>query len=333
MRHNWENTRSVEEFYNQDYIHKPILWREIVDIIAGSLKKGEGLLVDSTIGEGGHSEILLKVFPGLNIRGFERDSTILERAEFRLSSCKDRVEFINDNFSKMDEYFKDSENPDYILYDFGISSYHFDKSKRGFSFAADEPLDMRLDSTGVTAAYIVNNYPERELERIIMEYGEENWARIIAKVIVERRKSEPVETTRQLASIVLGAIPKRFHVKNIHPATRVFQALRIEVNSELEAIEKGLEAGFHLLNKSGVMMAISFHSLEDKIVKNYFRRLKKGCLCKSDPGQCNCRYSSFADILTRKPISPDGNEVAWNNRSRSAKLRAVVKISDLPEAG
>ncbi len=333
MRHNRENTRSVDEFYNQDYVHKPILWREIVDIIAGSLKKGEGLLVDSTIGEGGHSEILLKVFPELKIRGFERDSTILERAELRLSSYKERVEFINDNFSKMDEYFKDSEKPDYILYDFGISSYHFDKSKRGFSFAADEPLDMRLDNAGVTAAYVVNNYPERELERIIMKYGEENWARIIAKVIVERRKSEPVETTGQLASIVLGAIPKRFHVKNIHPATRVFQALRIEVNSELEAIEEGLEAGFHLLNKSGVMMAISFHSLEDRLVKNYFRRLKKGCLCKSDPGQCNCRYSSFADVLTRKPISPDGNEVLWNNRSRSAKLRAAVKISDLPEAG
>lgn len=333
MRHNWENTRSVDEFYNQDYIHKPILWREIVDIIAGSLKKGEGLLVDSTIGEGGHSEILLKVFPGLKIRGFERDSTILEKAEFRLSPFRDRIEFVNDNFSNMNEYFRGSEKPDYILYDFGISSYHFDKSKRGFSFAADEALDMRLDNAGVTAAYVVNNYPERELERIIIEYGEENWARIIAKVIVERRKSEPVETTGQLASIVLGAIPKRFHVKNIHPATRVFQALRIEVNRELEAIEEGLEAGFHLLNKSGVMMAISFHSLEDKIVKNYFRRLKKGCLCKSDPGQCNCRYSSFADILTRKPISPDGNEVSWNNRSRSAKLRAAVKISDLPEAG
>lgn len=332
MRHNWVNTRIVEEFYNEGYVHKPILWREIVDMIDGSLKKGEGLLVDSTIGEGGHSEILLKVFPGLKIRGFERDSSILEKSKLRLSSYKDRVEFINDNFSTMEGYFQDSEKPDYILYDFGISSYHFEKSKRGFSFAVDEPLDMRLDSNGVTAAYVVNNYPERELERIIMEYGEENWARIIAKVIGERRKDEPVETTGQLASIVLGAIPKRFHVKNIHPATRVFQALRIEVNKELEAIEKGLEAGFNLLNTGGVIMAISFHSLEDRIVKNYFRRLKKGCLCKNDPGHCNCRYSSFADILTRKPISPDGNEISWNNRSRSAKLRAAVKTSNLPEA-
>jgi 16S rRNA (cytosine1402-N4)-methyltransferase len=329
MRHNQENARDVKEFYNKGYVHKSIFWREIVDIMGCSLKKGEGLLVDATIGEGGHSEILLNVFPGLKIRGFERDSSILERAKSRLSSYGDRVELINDNFSEMAGYFQDGAKPDYILYDFGISSYHFEMSGKGFSFAEDEPLDMRLDNNGVTAAYIVNNYPERELERIIMEYGEENWARRIAKVIGERRKMEPVETTGQLASIVLGAIPKRFHVKNIHPATRVFQALRIEVNRELEAIEKGLEAGFNLLNTEGVMMAISFHSLEDRIVKNYFRRLKKGCLCGKDPRECECRHSSFVEILTKKPLVPADDEIEWNNRSRSAKLRAAVKISEV----
>lgn len=327
MRHNHENERKVDQFYNEGYVHKSILWREIVDIIDCSRKKGEGLLVDCTIGEGGHSEILLNVFGNLKIRGFERDSSILEKAQSRLSSYGDRIELINDNFSQIADYFQDGEKPDYILYDFGISSYHFEKSGMGFSFAGDEPLDMRLDRSGVTAAYVVNNYPERELERIIMEYGEENWARRIAKVIGDRRKSEPVETTGQLASIVLGAIPKKFHVKNIHPATRVFQALRIEVNRELEAIEEGLEGGFKILNEDGVMMAISFHSLEDRIVKNYFRRLKKGCSCKKDPRECQCRHSSYVDILTKKPLLPADDEIKWNNRARSAKLRAAVKIS------
>lgn len=326
MRHNQE----IDSLYNPAYIHKPILWREIVDIIDSSLKKGDGILADCTLGEGGHSEILLKLFPELKVTGFERDAAILERARERLSSCGERVRFVNSNFSMMDSVFAGDERPDYILYDFGISSWHFDSSGRGFAFASDEPLDMNLDGSGVNARDVVNRYPEKELNRIFREYGEEKWAARIAMVICERRLQAPIETTGQLASIVMAAIPRKFHVKNIHPATRVFQALRIEVNRELEAIEKGLAAGFGVLAQGGVMMTISFHSLEDRIAKNFFRRMKDGCLCGREPQNCLCHNGSFAEVLTKKPVTPQDDEISWNNRSRSAKLRAIVKLRDIP---
>ncbi len=325
-RHN----QDVSSLHNPAYVHKPILWREIVDITDGSLKKGNGLFADCTLGEGGHSEILLKLFPEIKITGFERDSAILERAGKRLAQFGDRVRFVNSNFSDIEDVFGPHDRPDYMLYDFGISSWHFEESGRGFSFANDEPLSMSLDGTGADARDVVNSYPEKELNRIFRDYGEEKWAARIALVICERRVQAPVETTGQLASIVMAAIPKKFHVKNIHPATRVFQALRIEVNRELEAIEKGLAAGFDALAPGGVMMTIAFHSLEDRIAKNFFRRMNHGCLCGLEPQHCMCRNGSFAEILTKKPVTPADDEVAWNNRSRSAKLRAIMKLKDIP---
>lgn len=325
MRHNHD----VSSLHNPAFVHKTILWREIVDIIDGSLKKGDGLLADCTLGEGGHSEILLKLFPELKVTGFERDGAILEKARERLSVFGDRVRFVNSNFSDIDKEFGHGAGPDYILYDFGISSWHFESSGRGFAFASDEPLDMSLDGTGPDARDVVNGYSEKELSRIFREYGGEKWAARIALVIRERREQAPIETTGQLASIVMAAIPKKFHVKNIHPATRVFQALRIEVNRELEAIEKGLEAGFSVLEKGGVMMTISFHSLEDRIAKNFFRRMKDGCLCGLEPQNCMCHNGSFAGVLTKKPLTPQDDELHWNNRSRSAKLRAIVKLKDI----
>lgn len=325
-RHNPE----IDSFFNPAYIHKPILWREIVDIIDCSLKKGEGLFADCTLGEGGHSEILLKLFPELKITGFERDPKILEKARERLAGYNGRAEFVNANFSDMDKVFSPGAGPDYILYDFGISSWHFDCSGRGFAFASDEPLDMSLDGTGPNARDVINGYSEKELARIFREYGEEKWAARIALVITERRAREPIETTKQLASIVMASIPKKFHVRNIHPATRVFQAVRIEVNRELEAVEKGLRSGFEVLAEGGVMMAISFHSLEDRLVKNFFRRMKDGCLCGMEPQHCMCNNAPFAEILTRKPVTPGEDEISWNSRSRSAKLRAAAKLRDLP---
>ena len=328
-RHNPE----IGSLHNPAYIHKPILWREIVDITDGSLKKGVGHFADCTLGEGGHSEILLKLFSEITITGFERDPVILERAKERLSRFGDRVKFVNCNFSDIDKEFSAINRPDYILYDFGISSWHFESSGRGFAFAHDEPLDMSLDDTGPDARDVINGYPEKELNRIFKVYGEEKWAARIALVICERREQAPIETTGQLASIVMAAIPKKFHVKNIHPATRVFQALRIEVNGELEAIGKGLAAGFSVLAEGGVMMTMSFHSLEDRIAKNFFRRMKDGCLCGREPQHCLCRNGSFAEVLTKKPVTPQDDELAWNNRSRSAKLRAVTKLKDIPAAG
>ena len=325
MRHN----QNIDQFYNPAYIHKPILWREIAEYIKGSLKHAEGLLVDCTLGEGGHSELFLNMFPGLSVTGFERDREILERAQERLATFGDRISFVHGNFSTIAEHFEGARKPDYILYDLGISSYHIDKSGRGFTFSADEPLDMSLDGGGLTAWHVINRYPQKELERVFKEYGEENWAAHIAKIIVERRAKEPVDTTAQLASIVLAAIPKHFHVKNIHPATRVFQGVRIEVNRELQSIEEGLRAGFKVLEEDGVMMAISFHSLEDRIVKNFFRRMKDGCLCAQEPQHCMCSNRPFMKLLTKKPVEADRDEVAWNNRSRSAKLRAAVKLRDI----
>ena len=325
MRHNY----NIDQFYNPVYVHKPILWREIAGYISSSLKHGEGLLADCTLGEGGHSELFLNMFPGLIVTGFERDSEILERAKERLATFGDRISFVHGNFSSIADHFEEKQKPDYILYDFGISSYHFDKSGRGFSFSADEPLDMSLDGSGLNAWHVINKYSQKELERVFKEYGEENWAVHIAKIIVERRAKEPVDTTDQLASIVLAAIPKHFHVKNIHPATRIFQGVRIEVNRELQSIEEGLGAGFKILEKEGVMMAISFHSLEDRIVKNFFRRMKDGCLCRQEPQHCMCSNKPFMKLLTKKPVEAEQDEVAWNNRSRSAKLRAAVKLGDI----
>ncbi len=328
MRHN----QKVDAFYDNRYIHKSIMWREIVDIIDGSLKKGKGLFADCTLGEGGHSEIILKLYPEMRVRAFERDPEILDRAKERLEPFGDRIDFVNDNFSSMAEYFDDGQGPDYILYDFGISSYHLQDSTRGFSFSGEQKLDMSLDGEGIDASYVVNRYPEKKLSEIFKVYGEERWAVRIAKMIVEKRKEKPFETTADLASLVLGAIPKKFHVKNIHPATRIFQAIRIEVNGELDAIKTGLEGGFSVLQNHGVIMGMSFHSLEDRIVKNYFKQLKDGCTCGNDPKYCMCRNDPFGRILTKKPVMAQDDELAWNNRSRSAKLRAFVKESGDGEA-
>lgn len=327
MRHN--NIYRADEFYNAEYIHKPILWREIAGFIKDSGKKGQGHLADCTLGEGGHSEILLKLFPDLTVTGVERDAEILERARRRLAVFGSRVSFVRGNFSSVSENFQDDIKPDYILFDFGISSYHFDKSGRGFTFSSDEPLDMRLDAEGPDAWHVINRYPQKELERVFRELGEEKWAAHIAKIVVERRAAHPIDTSAGLASVVLAAIPRKFHVKNIHPATRVFQGVRIEVNRELDAIAGGLGSGFGVLAEGGLMMAISFHSLEDRMVKNFFRRMKSGCLCGREPQHCLCSNRPFGEVLTKKPVEPCDDEVAWNNRSRSAKLRVIRKLRDV----
>jgi len=324
MRHNVE----IDRYYNNSYIHKPIMWREIVASIENSSKKGTGVVVDCTLGEGGHSEVFLKHFENIQVIAFERDPQILERARKRLSVYGVRFRCINDNFSTIGEHLAE-ERVDYILYDFGISSFHLDASGRGFSFAGDEPLAMNLDGSGMTAEDVVNSYSETDLRRIIKEFGEERWFPKIAKAIVDRRAEAPIKTTGELAEIVLRAIPRKFHVKNIHPATRVFQAIRIEVNGELAAIQDGLLGGFNVLAEDGIMMAMSFHSLEDRIAKRFFKRLKDGCLCGLDGKYCVCTGKPFGEILTRKPVMAHEDEVIWNSRSRSAKLRVLKKLRDL----
>lgn len=309
-----------------EYVHVPVLAKEILEYSDGLTGVGDGIIVDCTAGEGGHSELLLTHFDRIRIIGFERDPEIIEVARKRLAKFE-RMEFVNDNFANIGSYLdKYSGRLSGFLYDFGISSYHFDASGRGFSLSANEPLDMRLDGSGESAAFIVNNYKEKELADLLYLYGEERWAKKIARDICARRREKIIETTDDLEEIVFRSIPKRFHPSNIHPATRVFQALRIVVNDELTAIEKSLEKAHEFLASGGRIMAISFHSLEDRIVKNRFRRLAAGCTCEEDPGRCRCSGSPAVRILTKKPVCPGDDEVMKNRRSRSAKLRVCEKL-------
>ena len=317
----------IENFVDNNYSHKSIMLREVLHFIENT-SKHDSVFVDCTLGEGGHSLHLLQNFSKMKIIAFERDAEILMRAKERLSEFENRITFINDNFSEIGFHLNSMNlKADGILYDFGISSFHFDISKRGFAFKDDEPLDMRLglNEKNISAAHVVNNYSEEQLTGIFYRYGEENWSKHIAKIICERRKSKPITTSSELSDIVLAAIPKKFHVKNIHPATRIFQAIRIEVNDELSAIEKSLNELHKHCNADALIMAISFHSLEDRIVKNYFKRLSRGCLCFFEPKNCMCTNMPFAEILTKKPIVPAQDEIEFNKRSRSAKLR-VCKI-------
>ncbi len=319
MRHNVEDGKVV---------HKPVMWREVLSFASEAKSAGGNIFVDCTLGEGGHSELLLSTNRDLKVIAFERDAEILGTAKRRLEGYSDRVEFINDNFANIADYLIGREDKlSGFLYDFGISSYHFEKGGRGFGFTLDEPLDMRLDRhADLNAYYIVNNYSEKDLNRIFLEYGEERWAKRIAKVICERRERKPIETSGELAETVKGAIPARFRAKNIHPATRVFQALRIEVNDELNAIGISLKEAPGFLARGGVIIAISFHSLEDRIVKDRFRRMSKGCVCEFQPQQCICSGKPLVEVVTKKPVRPSDEELADNRRSRSAKLRVCRKV-------
>jgi len=307
----------------------PVMPGELLRFVEESEFRGTGLLVDCTVGEGGHSELFLNRFANIRIIAFDRDGEILEIARERLRKHAGRIDFINDNFAHISQHLGQVRGRvHYVLYDFGISSYHFDESGRGFGFARDERLDMRLDGGGESAEEIVNTADEKTLADIIFRYGEERWSRRIASAIVRARRGKPVATTGELADIVLGAIPKRFHVKNIHPATRVFQALRIAVNDELGAIERSLDDAHGLLAPGGRIMAISFHSLEDRIVKDKFRRLGRGCVCSEEPRNCRCAGSPYVKLLTKKPLRPDVEETARNSRARSARLRVCEKLAE-----
>lgn len=292
-------------------LHKPVLVEDVILNLVGY--QGE-IIVDATCGEGGHSEYILeRVKPSLLV-AIDQDIEILQVARERLKGYEN-VKFIYGNFSRIDELLKKEgiEEVSAILMDLGISSYHLEDEERGFSIYKDGPLDMRMDRAGniLTAYKVVNEYPPSKLEEIIREYGEERWAKAIVRAIVERRKEKPIRTTGELREIVERAIPKRFWPKNIHPATRTFQAIRIEVNRELEALKITLNKSVPLLKSGGRILVISFHSLEDRIVKNFFKK---------------CEQSGFGRVLTKKPITPTQEEIMENKRARSAKLRIMEKL-------
>ena len=318
-----------------EIVHTPVLLNECLEYLSpvGEPFENNAFMIDSTLGEGGHSNAFLAKFPNLHILGIDRDKNIQSRARERLSVYGGRMEFYNGWFNDFyKNYPADKEKPDLILFDLGISVYHYEKSGRGFSFRYDEPLDMRLDfDKGESAADLCNNLREEELANMIYLYSDEKYSRRIARAIYEERKSQKIESSKQLADIIYNAVPGNYRHGAIHPATRTFQALRIAVNSELRRLPEALHAAFNVLKAGGKMGVITFHSLEDRIVKNYFRNLGKKCVCPPEQAQCTCGGTPCAEILTRKPVEPSQEEVKENSPSRSAKLRVVRKLRDASE--
>ena len=303
-----------------DAIHRPVMRAEAVRFLAPD--RG-GIYVDGTVGLGGHAAAILTAGPEARLIGIDRDPQALRYAAARLAQFGDRVRLVHGNYRDLAEILSNLgiEAIDGFLLDLGLSSLQLDASERGFSFRADGPLDMRMDPTQKTsAADLVNEASVEELARILRDYGEERFAGRIARAIVAAR---PIETTGALAEVVRRAIPRRFHERRIDPATRTFQALRIAVNDELRNLQDGLAAGFAVLRPGGVIVVISFHSLEDRIVKRFFRKLATPRYESLAPGP---PLPPQAEVLTKKPLRPSEEEIGENPRARSAKLRACRKL-------
>lgn len=309
----------------QEY-HKSVLVKEVLNLL---LPKGnDSLLVDGTMGEGGHSLAFLSKFPNLKVVGLDADSEIQAVAKLRLSSFDNRVSYYN---TWSDEFFErypvSLPKPDLILFDLGISMYHYTKSKKGFSFNADDNIDMRLSPSLSLRAYdIINSFSLEEIKNILKDYGEERFAHQIAKNIVRERSCKKIESARELASIVYNAVPVKFRHLSIHPATKTFQSLRIKVNKELDRLPRLLQMSFAVLKVGGRLGVITFHSLEDRIVKLYFRELASSCTCPASFPVCKCQGRAKARVLTKKAITPTDEEVKENSAARSAKLRVVEKL-------
>ncbi len=307
--------------------HTPVMQREVIESL--HLRPG-GIYVDGTVGGGGHAfEILREISPDGLLIGIDVDDDALRASEERLKPFGKKKILIKGNFADV-HIILDNLNikeVDGILLDLGVSSHQLKTAARGFSFSLSANLDMRMDqSHGPTAYDIINTFPEKELVRIIKDYGEETMAERIVKTISARRKITPIETTADLADIIVRALPSKFKSKKIHPATKTFQAVRIYVNSELLNLHNAIDRGVDVLKKSGRFSIISFHSLEDRIVKNCFRSWEKGCICLPDIPICTCHRKAKLKVLTRKPVTPEDYEIDSNPKARSAKLRTAERI-------
>lgn len=294
-----------------EYVHYPVMYHEVLSYLVP--KREDALMVDCTTGEGGHTRLFLEKYPRLHVTGLDRDSEIQKKAIARMQPFGERFTPVNTWF---DDYWETYQGPkvDLVLFDLGISSYHFAESERGFSFQKEEELDMRLDlRQSLSAETVVNSYAEEDLATVIYRYGEERYSRRIARAIAEARAKERIVTTRQLADIIFHAVPPQYRYGHIHPATRSFQAIRIEVNRELDRIEPAIRGAVDSLLPGGRAAVITFHSLEDRPVKWLFRELAGGDQPKMK-------------ILTKHPVVPGEEEIAENSPSRSAKLRVVERI-------
>ena len=309
-----------------EFRHAPVMPNETLHFLA---PRSGAVYVDGTLGGGGHSRIILEASaPDGVLYAFDRDRAALEAAGKRLAEFGHRFHPVHGNFASMAECLRESgvSEIDGFLLDLGVSSHQLDTADRGFSFQTDAPLDMRMDTAnGRTAADLVNELSETELIRIIREYGEDRWAQRIARFIVAARTESPVMTTGRLVDIIKGAIPRGAWEDRLHPATRTFQGLRIAVNDELGSLERGLAAGIGLLRPGGRGVVISFHSLEDRIVKHCFRERARGCICPRELPLCCCGHVPEVTVLTPRAARPGEVETATNLRARSARLRAVEK--------
>ena len=307
--------------------HRPVLLKETLKFL---VPERGGLFIDCTVGLGGHSEAVLTSSPDTRILGLDLDPAALEYSRQRLAPFGERFRAVQSNFRNIETVMREAGESDAagILVDLGVSSLQFDSPERGFSFRFNAPLDMRMDPTsGPTAADLLQLLPEAEIARIIFEFGEERHSRRIARRIVERREQgEPVTTTAELAELVRFAVGVGRKRQQIHPATRTFQALRIAVNNELDELGEFVGTAVDLLAPEGRFVAISFHSLEDRIVKRELRRLSGHCECPPRLPVCSCGARKAIEILTRRPVTPTDREVEENPRARSAKLRAARKL-------
>ena len=305
-----------------EFVHKSIMLEEVIESLA---IKPNGIYVDGTLGGAGHSsEIVKRLGEDGRLIGIDQDGEAIEAATKRLKPYKDKVTIVRSNYAQMKEVLRDLgiHKVDGILLDLGVSSYQLDNAERGFTYREDVPLDMRMDQRQTkTAKDIVNDYSEMELYHIIRNYGEDKFAKNIAKHIVMARKEKPLETTAELSEIIKASIPMKFQAKGGHPAKKTFQAIRIEVNQELTVLKESLDTMIDHLNPGGRICVITFHSLEDRITKIKFRENENPCTCPPDFPVCVCGKVSKGKVITRKPIIPSEEEMTENKRSKSSKLR------------
>ena len=305
-----------------EFNHKSVLLKETID---GLNVKPEGIYVDGTLGGGGHSyEVCARLGEKGSIIGIDQDEAAIRAAGVRLKDFGEKVTIVRSNYCNVKSVLHelDIDRVDGIMLDLGVSSYQLDTAGRGFSYREDAPLDMRMDRRQETTARdIVNGYSEMDLCRVIRDYGEDKFAKNIARHIVRERGRRPIETTGELTEIIRGAIPMKYQKKGGHPAKRTFQAIRIELNRESEVLSESLDDMIDILNSSGRLCIITFHSLEDRIVKNAFRKNENPCTCPKDFPVCVCDKVSKGRVITRKPILPGETELSENSRAKSAKLR------------
>lgn len=310
-----------------EFHHISVLLNECIDNLNIT---PDGIYVDGTMGGGGHSLEIAKRLTTGRLICIDQDPNAHEAAGKRLAEYKDRITFVRDNFGNIANILDSLgiEKIDGMLLDIGVSSHQLDEAERGFSYQQDAPLDMRMNPDRPFSAYdVVNGYDEDELDRVIFTYGEERWARRIAQFIVKEREAKPIETTGELVDIIKKAVPKGARKDGPHPAKRTFQAIRIEVNGELEVLQRAIDDVAARLAVGGRLCIITFHSLEDRIVKEAFRKQENPCICPSQFPVCVCGKKPLGRVITRKPILPSKEELEENPRSRSAKLRVLEGVS------